>query len=70
MIHFNDHLLLYLGVFFLLLWQSMTLLVILYLLSQVRPIALQLEYVAGTSDMVMDAQKEQTKLIVALLENS
>lgn len=66
----SQHFLIYLGIFFLLLAQVMTSLVVLYLLLQVRPLALKIEYVAGTSDIVLEGQKEQTKLIVALLENS
>lgn len=66
----TQHFLIYLGIFFLLLAQVMTSLVVLYLLLQVRPLALKIEYVAGTSDIVLEGQKEQTRLIVALLENS
>lgn len=62
--------LLLLGVFFLLLTHVLTSMVIIYFISQIKPMALQLEYLEGSTDIVMDSQKEQTKLIVALLENS
>jgi hypothetical protein len=65
-----EHVLIYLGILFLFLGQAITSLVILYLLLQVKPLALELEYIAGTSDMLMEAQREHTKLIVALLENN
>lgn len=65
----TEHTLIYLGIFFLVLAQLTTAMVIIYLMLQVKPLALKLEYVAGTSDIVLEGQKEQTRLIVALVEN-
>ena len=58
-----------LGIFFLLLTHVLTSLVIVYFIAQIKPMALQLEYLEGTTDIMLDAQKEQTKLIIALVEN-
>ena len=65
-----ETLLLLLGVFFLLLTHVITSMVIIYFISQVKPMALQLEYLEGTTDIMLEGQKEQTRLIIALVENS